>query len=106
MATTVSTPVPAEVSTVSIISRMLLVSKQVSDLILSPGRPPLVKLNGELVPVDVPGIEILTAVDTARIAGQLIGSNEFAVQKLKESGACDISYSMPKLARLRVNIFT
>jgi twitching motility protein PilT len=97
---------PAEVPINAIISRMLLTSKQVSDLILSPGRPPLVKLNGELVSVDVPGIEILTAEDTARIAGQILGSNECAVQKLKKSGACDLSYSVPKLARLRVNIFT
>jgi twitching motility protein PilT len=105
MATTASTPVPAEVSTVSIISRMLLVSHQVSDLILSPGRPPLVKLNGELVPVQVPGIEMLTAETTERIVSDLIGSRQVALRNLKEDGSCDISYSIPKLARLRVNVF-
>ncbi|HEX9759811.1 MAG TPA: PilT/PilU family type 4a pilus ATPase, partial [Candidatus Acidoferrales bacterium] len=29
-----------------------------------------------------------------------------ALKKLKEEGSCDISYSLPKLARFRVNIFT
>src|ERR1700675_3417371 len=75
------------VPTVSIISRMLLASKHVSDLFLSPGCQPSVKINGELISVQVPGIERLTAEDTARIAGDLIGSNRFAVQKLKEDGS-------------------
>jgi twitching motility protein PilT len=94
------------VSTVSIISQMLLASKQVSDLFLSPGCQPYVKIDGELVPLQVPGIGRLSAEDTARMAGDLIGSNLFAVQKLKEDGSCDVSYSVPKLARLRVNVFT
>ena len=58
---------------------MLLVSKQVSDLFLSPGCQPNVKIDGELVPIQVPDIEILSAEDTARIAGDLFGSNQFAV---------------------------
>jgi twitching motility protein PilT len=94
------------VSTVSLISRMLMTSKHVNDLFLSPGCQPYVKIDGELVPVQVPGIEILSAEDTARFAGDLIGSNRFAVQKLKEDGSCDVSFSAPKLARLRVNVFT
>ena len=85
---------------------MLLASKDVSDLFLSPGCPPNVKINGGMVPVQVPGIETLNAEDTAQIAGDLIGSNRFAVQKLKDDGSCDVSYSVPKLARLRVNVFT
>jgi twitching motility protein PilT len=95
-----------EVPTVSIISRMLLASKQVSDLFLSPGCQPYVKIAGELVPIRVPGIGALSAEDTARIAADLIGSNLYAVQKLREDGSCDVSYSVPKLARLRVNVFT
>jgi twitching motility protein PilT len=94
------------VPTISIISRMLRASKQVSDLFLSPGRQPSVKINGALVGIDVPGIDILSAEDTARIAGDLVGSNLFALQKLKEEGSCDVSYGVPKLARLRVNVFT
>ena len=97
---------PISVPTVTIISRMLLASKDVSDLFLSPGCPPNVKINGGMVPVPVPGIEMLSSDDTARIARDLIGSNQFALQKLKEDGSCDVSYSVPKLGRLRVNVFT
>jgi twitching motility protein PilT len=104
--TTVQSAPPSEVPTVSIISRMLLASKQVSDLFLSPGCQPYVKIAGTLIPIRVPGIEALSAEDTARIAADLIGSNLYAVQKLKEDGSCDVSYSVPKLARLRVNVFT
>jgi len=104
--TTVLSTSPSEVPTVSIISRMLLASKQVSDLFLSPGCQPYVKIAGELVRIRVPGIGALSAEDTARIAADLIGSNLYAVQKLKEDGSCDVSYSVPKLARLRVNVFT
>jgi twitching motility protein PilT len=104
--TTVQSTSAGEVPTVSIISRMLLASKQVSDLFLSPGCQPYVKIAGTLVPIRVPGIEALSAEDTARIAADLIGSNLYAVQKLKEDGSCDVSYSVPKLARLRVNVFT
>ena len=106
MNTTVLSTSPSEVPTVSIISRMLLASKQVSDLFLSPGCQPYVKIAGELVRIRVPGIGALSAEDTARIAADLIGSNLYAVQKLKEDGSCDVSYSVPKLARLRVNVFT
>src|SRR6202044_3949169 len=52
------------------------------------------------------GVGILTAEDTARIAADLIGRNSLAVDKLKQEGSCDISYSLPKVSRFRVNIFT
>jgi twitching motility protein PilT len=101
-----ATPNSTVVSAVSIITRLLRTSNHVSDLFLSAGCQPSVKIDGKLVPVEVPGVEMLTVEDTARIAGELIGSNRFAVQKLKEDGSCDISYSIPKMARLRANIFT
>ena len=94
------------IPTTGIISAMLRVSKQVSDLIFSPGRPPQVELNGQLVPVKIEELPMLTAADTARIAGELIGANKQAVEKLREQGSCDLSYSLPKLSRFRVNIFT
>ena len=49
---------------------------------------------------------MLTAEDTARIAADLIGRSTHAVDKLKQEGSCDISYSLPQVARFRVNIFT
>ncbi len=94
------------VPTNSIISAMLRTSKQVSDLIFSPGRAPQVEVNGMLQPVQVPSMTTLSAEDTARIAADLLGSNITAARKLREEGSCDVSYSLPPLARFRVNVFT
>jgi twitching motility protein PilT len=84
---------------------MLGVSKQVSDLIFSPGRPPQVELNGELTPVKIPAVPILTPDATAQIAIDLIGKNKIAVEKLRTEGSCDISYSLRGMSRFRVNVF-
>lgn len=93
-------------STPTIISAMLKAARHVSDLIFSPGRAPQIESNGQLIGVNIPGTNTLSAVDTARIAADLVGGNRTAVDKLRDSGSCDISYSLPKLARFRVNIFT
>ncbi|MGH9594992.1 MAG: type IV pilus twitching motility protein PilT, partial [Bryobacteraceae bacterium] len=107
METTQPTENGAEiVSTPVMITAMLRAAKYVSDLIFSPGRPPQVESTGQLREVQIPGVGSLSAEDTARIAGDLIRNNALAVTKLREQGSCDISYSLAKLARFRVNIFT
>jgi twitching motility protein PilT len=58
------------------------------------------------VPVKIQGVPPLTPEDTARIAAHLIGTNKVAMEKLRSEGSCDISYSLPRQARFRVNIFT
>jgi len=88
------------------ITSMVYAAKNTSDLIFSPGRDPQVEVSGQLMQLKIPGVGVLTAEDTARIAGDLVGRNALAVQKLKEQGSCDISYSLPKVSRFRVNIFT
>jgi twitching motility protein PilT len=65
-----------------------------------------VEVNGELVQLKIPGVGMLKPDDTARIANDLMGRSKHAMEKLKEEGSCDISYSVPKLSRFRVNIFT
>jgi twitching motility protein PilT len=90
-------------ATNNVLAAMLRVSDKVSDLIFSPGRPPQVELNGQLTPV--PHLPALSPDDTRRIAGDLIGNNKQAMTKLREQGACDLSYSLPGSARFRVNIF-
>jgi twitching motility protein PilT len=96
---------PAAITTPALITAMVNYAKGVSDLILSPGRPPQVELNSKLTAVTVPGQGILKPEDTARVAGDLIGPNKVALQQLKEDGSADLSYSVPGLARFRVNIF-
>jgi twitching motility protein PilT len=93
-------------SAAELISKMLQAAPKTSDLIFSPGRAPMVELHGQLRQLKIPGITVLMPEDTARIAGELIGRNAIAVQKLKDEGSCDISYSLPKISRFRVNIFT
>jgi len=97
---------PRKIATNAIITAMLRAARHVSDLIFSPGRPPQVESSGQLVEVAIPDVGRLTPEDTAHIAADIIGNNKLAVDKLREQGSCDISYSLAKLARFRVNIFT
>ncbi len=85
---------------------MLQAAPRTSDLVFSPGRAPQVELHGKLTQLKITGVGILGAEDTARIAADLIGRNTHAVEKLKQDGSCDISYSLPKISRFRVNVFT
>lgn len=101
-----ATQAPEAVPTDSIISAMLRTERRTSDLIFSPGRAPQIEVNGQLMQLKIPGVGVLGPDDTARIAADLIGRNAQALAKLKEHGSCDISYSLPKVSRFRVNIFT
>lgn len=92
--------------TAELIAVMLRGAKGTSDLIFSPGRAPQAELHGQLVQLRIPRVGILSAEDTARIAADLIGRNSQAVEKLRDQGSCDISYSLARISRFRVNIFT
>jgi twitching motility protein PilT len=93
-----SGPVPTPV----LLTAMLQTSSKISDLFLSPGKPPMVEINGRLASA---GPRALSADDTRRMAGDLIGENKNALAALREQGSCDVSYSLPNAARFRVNIF-
>lgn len=80
--------------------------RSASDVFFSPGRPPQVEVGGALTPVEVPGLSLLTADDTARLAAELIGPNRTALEKLSSEGSCDVSYAVTALARFRVNVFS
>jgi twitching motility protein PilT len=94
------------ITTANMIATMLHASRNTSDLIFSPGRAPQVESSGQLIQLKIAGVGVLSAEDTARIAADLIGHNTHAVEKLKQDGSCDISYSLPKVSRFRVNVFT
>jgi len=98
-------PSTARVPTAQLISSMLNGRENVSDLIFSPGRAPQIETKGELVELRFRGLEKLTPEQTAEIAGDLIGSNPTAAEQLKTNGAADLSYSLPGIARFRVNVF-
>jgi twitching motility protein PilT len=92
-------------ATQSLLSAMLRADDQVSQLIFSPGRPPQIEVSGGLVAVQAPGLDLLSADDTRRLASDLIGQNKRAIAMLQEQGSCDISFGLPGLARFRVNVF-
>ena len=96
-------PAPVRMPTPDLLAAMLRTSAKVSDLFFSPGKPPLVEINGKLASAGAP--RPLTAEDTRRIASDLIGNNQHAIENLKKLGSCDVSYSLPGLTRFRVNIF-
>ena len=93
------------IATPALLGAMLRAAEKISDLIFSPGRPPQVQVYGQMIPVQVPGLSILSADDTRHIAADLIGDNKQAINTLREHGSCDISYGLPGLARFRVNVF-
>ena len=84
---------------------MLKASSHVSDLIFSPGRAPQIEVSGQLVELKYKGLESLTHQDTVLIANDIMGKNEAAARKLEQDGSADLSYSVPGVARFRVNIF-
>ncbi len=85
-----------------LLAGMLRSAPKISDLFFSPGKPPLVEVNGRLKAI---GGRALTPDDTRHIADELIGDNEYALSNLREQGSCDVSYSLPGMSRFRVNAF-
>ena len=94
-----------KVATPALLGAMLRAAEKISDLIFSPGKPPQVQVYGQLIAVQVPGMEALSPDDTRHLAADLIGDNKQAVATLREHGSCDISYSLSGVARFRANIF-
>jgi twitching motility protein PilT len=101
--TVAAAPAVAPISTPALLAAMLRTSPKISDLFFSPGKPPMVEINGKLTPAGA--ARVLTSEDTRRISSDLIGSNQHAINNLKELGSCDVSYSLPGAHRFRVNIF-
>jgi twitching motility protein PilT len=81
---------------------MLRSAPKISDLFFSPGKPPMVEVNGRLVAT---GPRAMMPDDTQHLANELIGNNEHALGNLRQHGSCDVSYSLPGASRFRVNVF-
>ena len=92
-------------STHRLVEALLDSGSGISDLVFSPGRPPQVERHGELMPVPVDGISMLSPSQTARIARDLIAGASHVLTTLENEGATDFSYSVPSRTRFRVNVF-
>lgn len=71
-----------------------------SDLHLSVGASPCLRINGSIVRMDE---ELLTPKDIEEIVGSIIDEQHHAV--LNDTGETDFAYSVPTLGRCRINVF-
>jgi twitching motility protein PilT len=90
----------------AILEAMLKMSDRVSDLNFSVGRQPQVEVDGQLAPVNFPGLPRLTPYQTEMIAMHMLRGDRDATRTLVTNGSVDISYSIPGKTRFRVNIFS
>ncbi|PGT88163.1 type IV pilus twitching motility protein PilT [Bacillus sp. AFS040349] len=78
----------------------LAFEKQASDIHLSVGVPPVMRMNGELVRI---GENMLMPADTEEMAKAMISSAKWSL--FEEKGELDFSYGIPGVSRFRVNAF-
>jgi twitching motility protein PilT len=98
--------VPQVIALDEIIRTMVGAGEGVSDLLFVVGRPPQVEIHGKLTGIDISGLSpSLQPGHVEAIAGKLMSGNERLAVDFKNTGSCDTSYSVPDLARFRVNVF-
>jgi twitching motility protein PilT len=78
----------------------ITVKEGASDLHLTVGVPPVIRVNGELVKINT---EMLLPEDTKKYTRQIL--NEENLKTYEELGEIDISYSINGVGRYRVNIY-
>jgi len=88
-----------------LLEHMLDAAPDISDLNLSVGRPPQVEVDGQLRPVSYAGIEKLMPYQTELIAMRLLANKRDLADKLVRTGSVDLSYSLARRTRFRVNVF-
>ncbi len=77
-----------------------LVESEGSDLHLKVGMPPLIRVQGQLVPFEMPPMSV---EDTARFADELLPARKRA--QLSESGDAEVARSFDALGRYRINAY-
>lgn len=78
----------------------ILVEHKGTDLLLSSGKPPQIRLSKKLVSLDCPP---LTPEKSRDLAYQVM--NEMQQKKLEDEWEVDFSFGIPEMARFRVNVF-
>jgi len=89
----------------NLLTKMLSSGSNISDLNLSCGRPPQVEIDGQLTPVEVRGLPMLTPYHTEAVAMGIMQGRPQHLEQLKRQGSVDMSYAIPGVTRFRVNIF-
>jgi twitching motility protein PilT len=78
-----------------------VVRQKASDLHITAGAPPMLRVRGSLVPVE--GMPKLTPTDTREIVYTILNSSQR--QRLETDWQIDFAYSIPGHARFRVNAY-
>ncbi len=79
----------------------IMIERGASDLHITTGTPPQVRLHGKLTPLTQ--FERLTPQDTQRLAYSVL--NEGQKQKFEEDNELDLSFGIQGLARFRCNVY-
>ena len=79
----------------------IMVENKASDVHLSPGVPPAMRLRGQITPME--NFERLTQQDTREIVYSVL--NDAQRKRFENERQLDLAYSIPGLARFRVNVF-
>jgi len=85
--------------------RIIKVSQGASDIIFSPGCSPKMVHDGVLKPVPVRDLNPLSTYQTEMMALSLLSDKKQAFEIFKKTGSADLSYTLEKAGRFRVNIF-
>src|SRR5262245_43654324 len=78
-----------------------VVSRKASDLHISAGAPPIVRVRGRLIHLE--DYPVLTPTDTREVVYSILSSDQR--QKLGTDWQIDFSYAIPSQARFRVNAY-
>ena len=78
----------------------LMFEEKASDLHLSSGNPPILRINGELQRVDYPPLE---SDDLKSMLYEI--APEYKIKVYEETGDVDFGYEIPKVSRFRANFF-
>src|ERR1700719_269089 len=90
----------------ALITSMLGTGDRVSDLLFLAGKPPLVEIDGRLIPftLDAPDARLSSQFIEA-LADYILSDDERLITEYVDNGACDCSYAIENVARFRANIY-
>src|ERR671933_1190824 len=80
---------------------LAVVKQKASDLHLTAGAPPMLRVRGALVPME--GLPNLTPTDTRELIYAILNSSQR--QRLETDWQIDFAYAVPGVGRFRVNAF-
>jgi len=78
----------------------VVVDEGASDLHIRVGVPPVIRLHGAMLPMDLP---VLTPEDTEGLMKAI--TSESHIQKVREQGGTDFGFAFGDMARFRVSVF-